>query len=347
MSLKPTGIGRRWLRRDPRLTVFVYVRTRDTAGERGEVSFQSRIRSMRALLVLALALLTPASAQAGTIAREGTELVYRSAPGEADRVNFENLQPTLVAEGRLTAGPGCRQGDDAAYCPLEGVTSLRVLAGDGDDEILVLGGKVVVDLGPGDDEFAAGTRTPWSTAVRATTTSPCLPNTVQVGPSTPRVARATTCSPWPAATARSRSPAARVTIASPRTGRVPRASHSPAGTATTPTRWSARSSGGRCAPFLAGITASTVSRAFQEGALTAAAYGTVSLRRAKGRYDRPREVLARGSFSADPGPLRVSLDPTVFGKRWLRRHEAPKVHVTVRLRSGAERGTIVYRSKLG
>ena len=98
MSLKPTGIGRRWLRRDPRLTVFVYVRTRDTAGERGEVSFQSRIRSMRALLILALALLTPASAQAGTIAREGTELVYRSAPGEADQVNFENLQPTLVAE---------------------------------------------------------------------------------------------------------------------------------------------------------------------------------------------------------------------------------------------------------
>ena len=44
VSLKPTAIGRRWLRRDPRLTVFVSVRTRDTAGERGEVSFQSRIR---------------------------------------------------------------------------------------------------------------------------------------------------------------------------------------------------------------------------------------------------------------------------------------------------------------
>ena len=58
---------------------------------------------MRWLVLLALAL-TPASAQAGTIAREGTELVYRSAPGEADQVNFENLQPTLVAEGRVTAG---------------------------------------------------------------------------------------------------------------------------------------------------------------------------------------------------------------------------------------------------
>ena len=74
-------------------------------------------------------------------------------------MNFENLQPTLVAEGRRDRpAPGCRSGEDAAYCPLEGVTSLRVLAGDGDDEILVLGGKVVVDLGPGDDEFAAGTR---------------------------------------------------------------------------------------------------------------------------------------------------------------------------------------------
>ena len=83
-------------------------------------------------------------------------------------------------------------------------------------------------------------------------------------------------------------------------------------------------------------------RAFQEGALTAPAYGWVSLRRAKGRYDRPREVLARGTFAAEAGPLRVNLERTAAG----RRHKTSRVHVTVRLRSGAERGTIVYRSKL-
>ena len=45
---------------------------------------------MRTLLILSLVLLAPASAQAGTIAREGTELVYRSEPGEADQLSVED-----------------------------------------------------------------------------------------------------------------------------------------------------------------------------------------------------------------------------------------------------------------
>jgi len=50
---------------------------------------------MRALLTLALVLLTPSSAQAGTIAREGTELVYRSAPGQSDDVFFQDNVDTV------------------------------------------------------------------------------------------------------------------------------------------------------------------------------------------------------------------------------------------------------------
>ena len=297
---------------------------------------------MRWLVLLAV-LLTPASAQAGTIAREGTELVYRSAPGEADQVNFENLQPTLVAEGRVTAGPGCRPGEDVAYCPLEGVTSLRVLAGDGDDKILVLGGKVVVDLGPGDDEFAAGTR---NTVVDGGPGNDDLTLLAEYGASGPQHAEGGEGDDVLAVAGRHGA----VTLSGgPGNDRFTTEGQGAPGIALacgdgddTYTVGPRDRPGDGCAPFLAGITAGTVSRAFQEGALTGVAYGTVSLRRAKGRYDRPREVLARGTFSAEPGPLRVNLKRTAFG----RRHKSSRVHVTVRLRNGGERGTIVYRSRL-
>jgi hypothetical protein len=299
---------------------------------------------MRTLLILALVLLTPVSAQAGTIAREGTELVYRSAPGEADQFSVEGGDVTVVAEGNVTAGAGCRAGEYAAYCPAEGVTLVRVLAGDGDDEIVVLGGNVVADLGPGDDEFAAGTR---STAVDGGPGHDEVILLAEYGASGPQHAEGGEGDDELSVVGRHGA----VTLSGgPGNDRLTTEGQGTPGIAfacgpgdDTYTVGPRDRPGDGCAPFLAGITAGTVSRAFQEGALTAAAYGWVSLRWTKGRYDRPREVLARGVFTAEAGPLRVSLERTAFG----RRHKAARVHVTVRLRSGAERGTIVYRSKLG
>lgn len=298
---------------------------------------------MRVLLVLALGLLTPASAQAGTIAREGTELVYRSAPGEADQFSVEGGEVTVVAEGNVTAGAGCRPGEYAAYCPAEGVTVVRVLAGDGDDEIVVLGGTVIADLGPGDDEFAAGTR---NTVVDGGLGNDQLTLLAEFGASGPQRAEggegddalrvlgrhgAVTLSGG-AGDDRFRTDGQGAPGIALACG--PGDDAYEVGPLDRP--------GDGCAPFLAGITAGTVSRVFEEGALTAAAYGTVALRRARGRYQAPREVLARGTFSAEPGPLRVNLERTASG----RRHETARVHVTIRLRSGGERGTVVYRSRL-
>lgn len=298
---------------------------------------------MRGPLILVIALLTPASAHAGTIAREGSEVVYRSAPGEADRLNVEGGERTIVAEGTVTAGAGCRPGDAVAYCPAEGVTVVRVLAGDGDDEIIVLGGKVIADLGAGDDEFAAGTR---NTVVDGGLGDDELTLLAEYGASGPQHAEGGEGDDELGVVGRH---GALTLSGGPGHDRFTTEGQGAPGIALACgpgddayTVGPLDRPGDGCAPFLAGITAGTVSRAFQEGALTAAAYGSVSLRRAKGRYDRPREVLARGSFSAAPGPLRVNLQRTASGER----HKRARVHVTVRLRSGAERGTILYRSKL-
>ena len=98
--------------------MFVTIRTRDTAGERGEVTLLLEGALMRALLLLALALLAAARAHAGdrSAARARSSSTAR-APGEADQVDFEDIQPTLVAEGRVTAGQGCRSGEAVALLP--------------------------------------------------------------------------------------------------------------------------------------------------------------------------------------------------------------------------------------
>jgi hypothetical protein len=42
LSMKRTSAGRRWLRRDPRLPVFVTILTR-TGADRGEITFGSKV----------------------------------------------------------------------------------------------------------------------------------------------------------------------------------------------------------------------------------------------------------------------------------------------------------------
>ncbi len=114
-------------------------------------------------LVLIVLLATPATAHAGTVAREGTEIVYRSAPGEADDFTAQANPPDPetpiklyfdAKDAPITPGPGCVQGGRYPECPLDGVTAIRVLAGDGDDKVVVLSRiPLIADLGPGEDEF--------------------------------------------------------------------------------------------------------------------------------------------------------------------------------------------------
>ena len=116
----------------------------------------------RALLVL-LVLLTPATADAATVGREGSELVYRSAPGQEDL--FEARLATNVltfagregGEARITPGAGCTLARKVVRCPVDGVTAVRVFAGDSDDQISFyrVPLPLFVDLGPGSDDFAA------------------------------------------------------------------------------------------------------------------------------------------------------------------------------------------------
>ncbi len=61
---------------------------------------------------------------------------------------------------------------------------------------------------------------------------------------------------------------------------------------------------------------------------------------------RPREIIARGTFTTTAGPLKVSLRPTRIGRRWLRRDPHLRVFVTVRTRAGDERGEVRFQSRL-
>ncbi len=111
--------------------------------------------------VLAAVLLMPASAHAATFALEGTELVYRSDPAQADVIVFQNSEGVLFGQAPkghelgVVPGAGCERVDEQIRCPLAGVTAVRVLAGDGDDSVIVIldAHPAIIDLGPGNDIF--------------------------------------------------------------------------------------------------------------------------------------------------------------------------------------------------
>jgi hypothetical protein len=116
---------------------------------------------MRILIAVFALLALAAPAQAATVAREGTEIVYRSDPGEQDdfvgQVN-EDVTPNKLyfyeRGAKFTLGAGCTRGKYYPECPLDGVTAIRVFAGDGDDNVNVLHDlPLFVDLGPGKDQF--------------------------------------------------------------------------------------------------------------------------------------------------------------------------------------------------
>jgi hypothetical protein len=100
--------------------------------------------------MLALLLLIAATpAHAGVAAIEGTEAVYRGDTGR-DAFYAEGTAGAVTFHGKVTAGPGCS--GEPVVC--SGATALRVITGEGDDDVGVSGSlPVFVDLGPGADEF--------------------------------------------------------------------------------------------------------------------------------------------------------------------------------------------------
>ncbi len=104
--------------------------------------------------------------------------------------------------------------------------------------------------------------------------------------------------------------------------------------------------GDGCAAHLAGITTKTVSRAFREGGDRAgerlghaqAPRGPV---RQRARDHRPRHLHRPAGPAAGVAQAHPGRD------RWLRRTPRLPVFVTIRTRSGADRGETTFRSKVG
>jgi hypothetical protein len=151
------------------------------------------------LLVLAAA---PSGASAATVAREGSEIVFRAAQGEADRLRMDasSYGPTVrffdySDAAVVTPGAGCareplrenaRPGGDLpgadAACDASGITGVRILAGDGDDDVTVAGNLPVdVDLGAGDDMAGWAISEQMHYAIGVTADSDDLPAAIVAG----------------------------------------------------------------------------------------------------------------------------------------------------------------------
>ena len=125
-------------------------------------------KSPRILLGLALlAAALPASAEAATVTREGTTLVYTGTGAERNHLNIESLG-SAVADLHEQNGDiaitsrtsGCARGvfpgqpDRAVRCGLSGVTAIEVRLGDGDDSFSSRHPiATAFDGGRGDDSF--------------------------------------------------------------------------------------------------------------------------------------------------------------------------------------------------
>jgi hypothetical protein len=322
--------------------------------------------------VLIAALAAPATAHAGTIGLEGAQLVYRADPGVRDRlVLTEQLGGVLAVNplgDDLRLGPGCTEQDLGVQCPTAGVAGLTIVTGDGADDVTVIAKlPVAIDVGEGDDAFdvSGGTVTLTggpgddSGAVAASTATvnggdgddgfeiegfddSTGPYAIDGGPGDDRISlrhrgpgmalsggdgddALFTAADGPDPVAFTCGPGADHWLAAPR---------------DTP--------GDGCAAHLAPITTRTVSLALREGALSGPASGSVTLKRRAGRSGIEHERIARGVFErAKAGPLSLRLKRTSAGRRWLRREPHLPVFVTVLTRTGADRGEVAFRSKVG
>ena len=327
------------------------------------------------LTALVLTLLAPASAEAGTVALEGTELVFRADPGQRDQlvVMPEEGAVEFRSDGDIDAGTGCADRTARrARCPSAGVKAIRILAGDGSDSI-VAGGPLPLfaDLGPGDDELGAG----GSDLGQQTSV------TVDAGPGNDEVEASAESAavsggagddrlvidslsgakgPFAikggagddAIDALSRAPTMTLSggagddrIAIP--GETGPAVTVRCGSGGDQWLLGPRDEAGNgCAPRFAGVTRRTVARVFREGSLTGTASGSVTLRRRVRDQGRPREIIARGNFTARSGSPRIRLTPTSAGRRWLRRNPRLPVFVYVATRRAGDRGLMTFSSRM-
>jgi Ca2+-binding RTX toxin-like protein len=113
---------------------------------------------MRSVLAaVAACLVLPGTALAATVRIDGDTLVYKSAPGEADRISADDFETNRWSfEGSFVqAGPGCEQTPLAAEvtCPLTAKAVIDL--GDEDDRagVFVHNLTVAITGGDGNDQM--------------------------------------------------------------------------------------------------------------------------------------------------------------------------------------------------
>lgn len=326
---------------------------------------------MKRLLPAILLLFVPASAQAATVGLEGTQLVYRSAPGQADLFEVERDQEAgvfvfehqLEDQVEITPGAGCVAADKNVHCTLAGVTAMHLLTGDGNDEAATyVDVPVVADLGPGNDRFggsgpslviaagpgndkasfAPGTGSldlgPGDDAGQLTIPGDAAgPITVEGGEGNDKLFADNASKPGVVLSGGAGDDTIQVEAHERRPGFDVICGP---GNDRTFLRLADRPGDG-CAAHVALAATRTVSRRFGPATLTAAATGSVAFR----AFDSAA-VLARGTFTAPAGAVRVRLKTTKAGQRRLRRDRDPKVLVRIRTRTGADRGEVRFNSRL-
>jgi hypothetical protein len=332
---------------------------------------------MRAVvLALVVALLLPASARAATLGLEGTELVYRSDPAHADVIVLQNTEGTLFGHAPrdrdvdVVPGAGCERVEEQIRCPLAGVTAVRVLAGDGDDSmILILDEQpAIVDLGPGKDSFRG--RAPTLTLTggdgRDYAESSASAGTLDLGPGDDEIVsdiggestgplllaggdgddRISFFGDSGGGISVSGGPGDDVIAADTFPGQPGVDVACGPGNDRTTLHVRDRAGDGCAAHLVIGRTA-RVARSLP-ATLSGPATGSVTFRRRPGNGRHPAEVIARGTFDAGAaGPLRVRLKTTKAGRRWLRRDRDLKLYVFVRTRTGGDRGQVRFDSRIG
>lgn len=322
-------------------------------------------------LALLLVLLTPATADAATLGRNGSELVYRSDPGQDDELYYQDFGFGIDFTGTgITPGPGCRAtADQTVVCASKGVTRIRIVGGDGNDSFRFKASPpLIADLGPGDDELSGKHGVV----------------TVSAGEGDDRVSLGAVAGIVNGGAGRDRIDVDmgfdgggtlvrleggdgddRVSLVGRGAGVSlsggpgdDRLSVSDAvfmyrvnitcgpGADQLQISYVDRTHGG-CAPHVEGVTPGTVSQTFREGRLSAAGTGSVTLRRRVRDHLTQRQLIARAPFDAQAGPLRVPLHTTPAGRRWLRRDPTLPLFVSIRTRKGEDRTVIRFWSRLG
>jgi hypothetical protein len=324
--------------------------------------------------VLTALLLVPATAQAGTVGLEGTELVLRSAPGQEDLLEAEREGRRLVVEGveggelGYTPGPGCERARRVVTCSLDGVTGLRVLLGDGDDIAAVRDVELALtaELGPGSDDFDGSATSLHLAAGEGSDRVGFVGGggLIDLGPGEdygqvtiprdftgPLVLEGGEGRDVLFADGRSRSSVTlsggagddelRVATNGTRTGLGVVCGPGRDATFVRPVD----RPGEGCAPHLAGPLPRTVSRRFG-ATLTGPARGTVTFHRDTRPASRGAVLLARGTYDARATSLRTRLKTTRAGRRWIGRDPDLRLFVTVRTRAGGDRGEVSFNARL-